>query len=80
VFTTAIGRLELSAGLDSCLLITEEHKHIVRAQQLGMSTLQPVHNEEPDHRHRHMLRPRRERPSCRAPKTSDELPPSHPLL
>jgi len=40
VFTTAIGRLGLSAGLDSCLLITEEHKHIVRAQQLGMSTLQ----------------------------------------
>ena len=40
VFTTAIGRLGLSAGLDSCLLITEEHKHIVRARQLGMSTLQ----------------------------------------
>jgi beta-phosphoglucomutase-like phosphatase (HAD superfamily) len=40
VFTTAIGRLGLSAGLDSCLLITEEHNHIVRAQQLGMSTLQ----------------------------------------
>jgi hypothetical protein len=40
VFTMAIGRLGLSAGLDSCLLITEEHEHIVRAQQLGMSTLQ----------------------------------------
>jgi beta-phosphoglucomutase-like phosphatase (HAD superfamily) len=40
VFTTAIGRLGLSGGLDSCLFITEEHAHILRAQQLGMSTLQ----------------------------------------
>ena len=41
MFTTAIGRLGIPPlDWDSCLLITEEHKHIVRAQQLGMSTLQ----------------------------------------
>jgi hypothetical protein len=34
--------------------------------------------EEPDHWHRWLLRPRRERPSRRAPEPRDELPPSHP--
>ena len=40
VFVTAIRRLGLSLGLDSCLLITEERMHILHAQQLGMTTLQ----------------------------------------
>ena len=36
--------------------------------------------EEADHRHRRLLRPRRERPRCsRAAKQRDELPPFHSI-
>src|SRR5262249_39779491 len=35
--------------------------------------------EEADHRHRRLLRPRRERPSGRAAKQRDEIAPSHSI-
>src|SRR5258705_316975 len=41
----------------------------------GRNTVQ-----EPDQRHRHLLRPRRERPSCRGPtQQRDELAPFHSI-
>jgi hypothetical protein len=47
VFTTAVARLGLHAGLDECLLITEQHDHVVRCKQLGMSALQFGGNASP---------------------------------
>ncbi|MEI8368254.1 MAG: hypothetical protein WCJ31_07450 [Planctomycetia bacterium] len=39
-FTTAIVRLGVSADLNECVLITEQHDHVVRCKELGMSAVQ----------------------------------------
>ena len=56
---------------------------VARAQQPAMPVIgflsvgAPLGAEKANHRHCPLLRPRRERPSCRAPEPCDERPAFH---
>ena len=53
------------------------HSGLMKCRHQVRGRLRKGRVQEPNHRHRRLLRPRRQRPRCRAPKPRDELPPSH---
>ena len=69
------------AVLDRHVLALEKAGFLQALEELNDRVPGVISNpsdEEPDHRHRRLLRPRHHRPRCRARKSRDELPPSHP--
>ena len=69
VFNRNILALDIAAFLEAL----EERN----GEELGV--ISGLFAEEPDHRHRQLLR-RHRRPHRRAPQPRDELPPSHPVM